>query len=199
MTGAISRERICPDLRPGSEQENSPEVICTGPELAEMLGFKNERRISQLCEKGMPRIGRGRYPRNRCVQWYSKFMWNSALQDRRFSDMRTVQIKEKARLYRMMILAAQAQKAKGSLLHINTCRRLWSRNLRKIEIELDRLAIDIADDPKLMIDLRLWGRICSRFDRARDALSEFKKSRAILFGTKRVPQVQLPSDLGALE
>jgi hypothetical protein len=192
-------EIIHPSFRATQEHPGSADVICTGPELADIFGFENDRRIRQLCQEGMPRTGRGQYPRNRCVQWYAKFMWKSALKDRRFSDIRTVQMKEKRRAYRTMILAFQAMRAEGSQIHKNTCRRIWQRDLRKIEIELDRLAVDIASDPRLMRDdVKWWGQICARFDVARNSLIEFRESRADLFGRKKFQTIRLPSDLTVL-
>ena len=188
MPAAMHAEKIdLHDEKPASQRLE--EVTCTGPELADILGFECDRRIRQLCQEGMPRSGRGLYPRNRCVQWYAQYMWNSALQDRRFSDIRTVQMKEERRAYRTQISAIKAKRAAGSYLHVNTCRRMWLRDLRKIEIELDRLAVTIADDPRLTIaNVAWWGEICSRFDVARDALQRFKETRASLFRAKKFRQ-----------
>lgn len=186
MSPALHAELLRPNFE-ATKTDNRPcEVTCTGPELADILGFKCDRRIRQLCQKGMPRSSRGRYPRNRCIQWYAQHMWDSALEDRRLCDISSLHMKEKRRAYRTRILAAQAMRAEGSHLHKNTCRRIWLRDLRKIEIELDHLAVDIANDPRLIIDdTAWWGQICARFDLARNALSEFKESRAALFGAKK--------------
>jgi hypothetical protein len=86
MPVSLHAELIRLSVDSTSSQEDAAEVTCTGPELADIFGFECDRRVRQLCEEGMPRSSRGRYPRNRCAQWYAQYMWNSALRDRRFGD-----------------------------------------------------------------------------------------------------------------
>jgi hypothetical protein len=87
--------------------------------------------------------------------------------------------KEKQQLYRTIILEARVKRALGDQVHSTVCRRIWSRDLRKIGRELDRLLIDICSDPTLSIEF--IGKIAARFDTARNALGEFEKRRERLF------------------
>jgi hypothetical protein len=189
-----SAKIVRPAFRPVSELAHSAEVICTGPELAEILGFKDDRRLRQLRQEGMPWVGRGRYPRNLCIQWYGKYMWRSALADRRFCEMHVLQLKEQRLIYRTRILEAEVKRGLGNYLHKTGCRRIWSSDLRKIEQKLDRIAVDICSDPRVLADLDLWGAICKRFDEARDELNEFEQHRTSLFRITKLRSLPLPTD-----
>jgi hypothetical protein len=83
---------------PISEQLEALPVWSSAEDLATLLEL-TDRRVRQLCELGMPKATRGRYPTSDCVGWYVRYLRGLNARSKISARQRLTEMKERRWTY----------------------------------------------------------------------------------------------------